>query len=115
MSRPQFTSLRLSLLALAVSATLPTFAFATETMTVTATGNARSSFEAPMMVSVIDTSAPENQTATSATDLLRHVLELLLMVPDEPNGQDVNMRGYDHRGVLVLVDGVRRGERIPDT
>lgn len=73
MSRPQFTSLRLSLLALAVSATLPTFAFATETMTVTATGNARSSFEAPMMVSVIDTSAPENQTATSATDLLRHV------------------------------------------
>lgn len=59
MSRPQFTSLRLSLLALAVSATLPTFAFATETMTVTATGNARSSFEAPMMVSVIDTSAPE--------------------------------------------------------
>ena len=53
--------------------TLPTFAFATETMTVTATGNARSSFEAPMMVSVIDTSAPENQTATSATDLLRHV------------------------------------------
>lgn len=42
MSRPQFTSLRLSLLALAVSATLPTFAFATETMTVTATGNARS-------------------------------------------------------------------------
>ena len=26
-----------------------------------------------MMVSVIDTSAPENQTATSATDLLRHV------------------------------------------
>lgn len=58
--------------------------FATETMTVTATGNARSSFEAPMMVSVIDTSAPENQTATSATDLLRHVLELLLMVPDEP-------------------------------
>ncbi|WP_409516843.1 hypothetical protein, partial [Escherichia coli] len=29
------------MLALAVSATLPTFAFATETMTVTATGNAR--------------------------------------------------------------------------
>lgn len=50
MSRPQFTSLRLSLLALAVSATLPTFAFATETMTVTATGNARSSFEAPMII-----------------------------------------------------------------
>lgn len=84
MSRPQFTSLRLSLLALAVSATLPTFAFATETMTVTATGNARSSFEAPMMVSVIDTSAPENQTATSATICCVMFLELLWMVPDEP-------------------------------
>lgn len=115
MSRPQFTSLRLSLLALAVSATLPTFAFATETMTVTATGNARSSFEAPMMVSVIDTSAPENQTATSATDLLRHVPGITLDGTGRTNGQDVNMRGYDHRGVLVLVDGVRQGERIPDT
>lgn len=109
MSRPQFTSLRLSLLALAVSATLPTFAFATETMTVTATGNARSSFEAPMMVSVIDTSAPENQTATSATDLLRHVPGITLDGTGRTNGQDVNMRGYDHRGVLVLVDGVRQG------
>lgn len=109
MSRPQFTSLRLSLLALAVSATLPTFAFATETMTVTATGNARSSFEAPMMVSVIDTSAPENQTATSATDLLRHVHGITLDGTGRTNGQDVNMRGYDHRGVLVLVDGVRQG------
>ncbi|EMV5898122.1 TonB-dependent receptor plug domain-containing protein, partial [Escherichia coli] len=109
MSRPQFTSLRLSLLALAVSATLPTFAFATETMTVTATGNARSSFEAPMMVSVIDTSAPENQTATSASDLLRHVPGITLDGTGRTNGQDVNMRGYDHRGVLVLVDGVRQG------
>ena len=34
-------------------------------MTVTATGNARSAFEAPMMVSVIDATAPENQTASS--------------------------------------------------
>ena len=38
MSRPQFTSLRLSLLVLYCFYTLPTFAFATESMTVTATG-----------------------------------------------------------------------------
>lgn len=44
---------------------------AVEDMTVTATGNARSAFEAPMMVSVIDATAPENQTASSAADLLR--------------------------------------------
>ena len=30
------------------------------------------------------------------------------MAPDAPTA-DVNLRGYDRRGVLVLVDGVRQG------
>ena len=65
-------SLRPSLLALAIIGNLPAVAYAAaEDMTVTATGNARSAFEAPMMVSVIDATAPENQTASSAADLLR--------------------------------------------
>lgn len=114
MSRPQFTSLRLSLLVLAVSATLPTFAFATETMTVTATGNARSSFEAPMMVSVIDTSAPENQTATSATDLLRHVPGITLDGTGRTNGQDVNSVAMIIAACWFLSMVFAR-ERIPDT
>ena len=103
-------SLRPSLLALAIVSTLPgvTFAAADE-ITVTATGNARSAFEAPMMVSVIDATAPENQTASSAADLLRKVPGLTLDGTGRTNGQDVNLRGYDRRGVLVLVDGVRRG------
>ena len=103
-------SLRPSLLALAIVSALPGAAVAaTDDMTVTATGNARSAFEAPMMVSVIDASAPENQTASSATDLLRHVPGLTLDGTGRTNGQDVNLRGYDRRGVLVLVDGVRQG------
>ncbi len=108
----QSASLRPSLLALAIVSTLPgvTFAAADE-ITVTATGNARSAFEAPMMVSVIDATAPENQTASSAADLLRKVPGLTLDGTGRTNGQDVNLRGYDHRGVLVLVDGVRRGHR----
>ena len=58
-------SLRPSLLALAIVSTLPGVAFAAaDEMTVTATGNARSAFEAPMMVSVIDATAPEKQTAS---------------------------------------------------
>ena len=102
--------LRPSLLALAIVSALPGAAIAaTDDMTVTATGNARSAFEAPMMVSVIDASAPENQTASSATDLLRHVPGLTLDGTGRTNGQDVNLRGYDRRGVLVLVDGVRQG------
>lgn len=103
-------SLRPSLLALAIVSALPGAAVAaTDDMTVTATGNARSAFEAPMMVSVIDATAPENQTASSAADLLRHVPGLTLDGTGRTNGQDVNLRGYDRRGVLVLVDGVRQG------
>jgi hemoglobin/transferrin/lactoferrin receptor protein len=62
-----------------------------------------------MMVSVIDASAPEKQTASSAADLLRNVPGLTLDGTGRTNGQDVNLRGYDRRGVLVLVDGVRQG------
>ena len=102
-------SLRPSLLALAIVSNLPAVAYAAvEDMTVTATGNARSAFEAPMMVSVIDATAPENQTASSAADLLRTVPGLTLDGTGRTNGQDVNLRGYDRRGVLVLVDGVRQ-------
>ena len=95
----QSASLRPSLLALAIVSTLPgvTFAAADE-ITVTATGNARSAFEAPMMVSVIDATAPENQTASSAADLLRKVPGLTLDGTGRTNGQDVNLRGYDRRG-----------------
>lgn len=103
-------SLRPSLLALAIVSSLPAIAYAAvEDMTVTATGNARSVFEAPMMVSVIDATTPENQTASSAADLLRKVPGLTLDGTGRTNGQDVNLRGYDRRGVLVLVDGVRQG------
>lgn len=102
--------LRPSLLALAIVSTLPGVAFAAaDEITVTATGNARSAFEAPMMVSVIDAAAPEKQTASSAADLLRNVPGLTLDGTGRTNGQDVNLRGYDRRGVLVLVDGVRQG------
>lgn len=110
MLRLQYASLRPSLLAVVISSLLPASAFAQpETLTVTATGNARSTFEAPMMVSVIDTSAPEKQTASSAADLLRSVPGIMISGTGRTNGQDINMRGYDRRGVLVLVDGVRQG------
>ena len=103
-------SLHPSLLALGVFSALTGAAFAaSDEMTVTATGNARSTFEAPMMVSVIDATAPENQTASSAADLLRTVPGITLDGTGRTNGQDVNLRGYDRRGVLILVDGVRQG------
>ncbi|EAS1136859.1 TonB-dependent hemoglobin/transferrin/lactoferrin family receptor [Salmonella enterica] len=110
MLRLQSGFMRPSLLALAITSAFSGAAFATtDTLTVTATGNPRSAFEAPMMVSVIDTTDPENQTAASAADLLHSVPGITLSGTGRTNGQDVNLRGYDRRGVLVLVDGVRQG------
>ncbi|EAA3839189.1 TonB-dependent hemoglobin/transferrin/lactoferrin family receptor [Salmonella enterica] len=110
MLRLQSGFMRPSLLALAITSAFSGAAFATtDTLTVTATGNPRSAFEAPMMVSVIDTADPENQTAASAADLLHSVPGITLSGTGITNGQDVNLRGYDRRGVLVLVDGVRQG------
>ncbi|MNG75526.1 Hemin receptor precursor [compost metagenome] len=118
--------LRLSALSLAIACALPTVVFAQtdtsvsaatkaqeknkdETMTVVATGNQRSSFEAPMMVTVIDGNSPQSQTATTAGDMLRHVPGVTVNGTGRSNGQDVSMRGYGKNGVLTLVDGIRQG------
>lgn len=121
------TRLRLSALSLAIACTLPTVVFAqTDTnatpaakaknqknkedvMTVVATGNQRSSFEAPMMVTVIDGNSPQSQTATTAADMLRRVPGITVNGTGRTNGQDVSMRGYGKNGVLTLVDGIRQG------
>ncbi|QIC86908.1 TonB-dependent hemoglobin/transferrin/lactoferrin family receptor [Serratia liquefaciens] len=124
-----YTRLRLSALSLAIACALPTVTFAQtnhtassssdvsaktdkandETLTVAATGNARSSFEAPMMVTVIEGNSPESQTATSAADMLRRVPGITVNGTGRTNGQDVFMRGYGKNGVLTLVDGIRQG------
>lgn len=120
------TRLRFSALSLAIACALPTVALAQntstttssnaaaaknadETMTVVATGNQRSSFEAPMMVTVIEGNSPESQTAGTAADMLRRVPGITVTGTGRSNGQDLMMRGYDRRGVLTLVDGIRQG------
>lgn len=99
---------RLSLLTVAVFTALPASA-KDDQVTVVATGNERSTFEAPMMVTVIDANTPEGQTSSSAADMLRKVPGITVSGTGRTNGQDVSMRGYDRRGVLMLVDGVRQG------
>ncbi|MCU5774941.1 TonB-dependent hemoglobin/transferrin/lactoferrin family receptor [Erwiniaceae bacterium BAC15a-03b] len=114
--------LRLSRLTLAITCSLPCFAQAvadttdenttrkkSEQMTVVATGTPRSTFEAPMMVTVIEGNTPSAKTASSAADMLRRVPGITVSGSGRTNGQDLSMRGYDRRGVLTLVDGVRQG------
>ncbi|MNG68574.1 Hemin receptor precursor [compost metagenome] len=129
MPLPSYTRQRLSALSLAIACALPTVTFAQATstvsssaatpaktektaedaITVVATGNARSSFEAPMMVTVIEGNTPESQTATSVADMLRRVPGITVNGTGRSNGQDVSMRGYGKNGVLTLVDGIRQG------
>lgn len=113
--------LRLSRLTLAITCALPFMAQAaavtddaptaltSDQMTVVATGNPRSSFEAPMMVTVIDGDSAQAKTAASAADMLRTVPGITISGTGRTNGQDISLRGYDRRGVLTLVDGIRQG------
>ncbi|WP_058909830.1 TonB-dependent hemoglobin/transferrin/lactoferrin family receptor [Entomohabitans teleogrylli] len=105
---PHSSGLRVSALAFAITSGCA-WSADEDQMTITATGNVRSSFEAPMMVSVIDANSPQGETASSAADMLRSVPGITLDGTGRTNGQDINLRGYDRRGVLVLVDGVRQG------
>ncbi|AHG20006.1 ligand-gated channel protein [Chania multitudinisentens RB-25] len=121
---PRFTSdhFQWSPLSLAIVCTLPFAANAADDITpesskkptadimvVTATGNERSSFEAPMMVTVVENNSPTSMTATSSADMLRRVPGLTVTGSGRTNGQNVILRGYDKQGVLTLVDGIRQG------
>lgn len=108
MSCIKSAGLRLSVITLAIFSTLPASA-KNDQMTVVATGNQRSTFEAPMMVSVVEGNTPESETAASAADMLRRVPGVSVSGSGRVNGQDVSMRGYGRSGVLTLVDGVRQG------
>ncbi|MDX7988185.1 TonB-dependent hemoglobin/transferrin/lactoferrin family receptor [Xenorhabdus sp. 12] len=80
-----------------------------DTITVYATGNQRDSFEAPMMVTVIENNSANSKVAGNANDLLRNIPGLHISGTERANGQDISLRGYSKSGVLTLVDGIRQG------
>ncbi|HHR6225956.1 TPA: TonB-dependent receptor domain-containing protein [Providencia alcalifaciens] len=55
---------------------------------------------------VIDATAPEQQTASSALDLLKGQAGIFVTGASSTYGQSVQMRGYDSRGVKIMVDNV---------
>ncbi|WP_446469200.1 TonB-dependent hemoglobin/transferrin/lactoferrin family receptor [Xenorhabdus stockiae] len=80
-----------------------------DTITVYATGNQRDSFEAPMMVTVVEGNSASSKVAGNANDLLRKIPGINAADYGRANGQDISLRGYSQKGVLMLVDGVRQG------
>ncbi|MEG2829140.1 MAG: TonB-dependent hemoglobin/transferrin/lactoferrin family receptor [Edwardsiella sp. (in: enterobacteria)] len=106
---PALRPLTLAIGAIVLTPSLLQAAESGDRVTVIATGNQRDSFSAPMMVTVIDQQDPVAASAASAPEMLRNVPGLSLSGVGRSNGQDITLRGYDNRGVLVLVDGVRQG------
>ncbi|MDR5020256.1 TonB-dependent hemoglobin/transferrin/lactoferrin family receptor [Yersinia rochesterensis] len=80
-----------------------------DTLKVTGTRTIADNFKHPGVVTVIDASLPQQQTATTATDMLKNVPGVSITGVGRTNGQNVNIRGYDQYGVLVLIDGIRQG------
>ncbi|CAQ83991.1 MULTISPECIES: TonB-dependent hemoglobin/transferrin/lactoferrin family receptor [Photorhabdus] len=121
MSQSAKSTLKLSALSLAIISSIPTVYAATKSpdsesdksshdvITVYATGNERDSFEAPMMVTVINNKSPQSQTAGNANDLIRKIPGINIAGTNRANGQDISLRGYGPQGVLTLIDGIRQG------
>ncbi|MFW5400600.1 TonB-dependent hemoglobin/transferrin/lactoferrin family receptor [Yersinia sp. 1252 StPb PI] len=107
---------RLSLCSLAITVALSPLATAhsapaSKNHTLIVTGNqpTTDSFTPPGTVTVIDAALPDKQTATTAAEMLQNVPGVSVSGVGRTNGQNVNIRGYDQYGVLVLIDGIRQG------
>ncbi|QHB32493.1 TonB-dependent hemoglobin/transferrin/lactoferrin family receptor [Yersinia canariae] len=107
---------RLSTCSLVITCALSSMATASlstkshyDTLKVTGIQAMPDSFNQPGILTVIDASLPHKQTATSAIDMLKNVPGVNVTGAGRTNGQNVNIRGYDQYGVLVLIDGIRQG------
>ncbi|MCK9782623.1 TonB-dependent receptor plug domain-containing protein, partial [Proteus columbae] len=58
--------------------------------------------------SVIDASSAKTQTASTAGEMLKDVAGVTLSGTGITNGANILMRGYDQKGVKILVDGIEQ-------
>lgn len=107
---------RLSSCSLAITLALSPLATASlaaesknDTLVITADRPIIDSFNAAGTITTIDDSLPQKQTATSAAEMLQNEPGVSVTGVGRTNGQNINIRGYDQYGVLVLIDGIRQG------
>ncbi|ELI7917660.1 TonB-dependent hemoglobin/transferrin/lactoferrin family receptor [Yersinia enterocolitica] len=107
---------RLSSCSLAIALVLSSAAIAdpaskshSDTLKVVGSRTTIDSFKHPGVVTVIDASMPQKQTATTAGEMLQHIPGVTVTGAGRTNGQNINIRGYDQYGVLILIDGIRQG------
>ncbi|MEQ4923591.1 TonB-dependent receptor domain-containing protein [Proteus hauseri] len=75
----------------------------TETLTVIATTNTTPDFH-----STIDTTTASAQTAATTGEMLKEVAGVTLSGTGVTNGANLLMRGYDQKGVRIIVDGIQQ-------
>ncbi|NIH22998.1 TonB-dependent receptor domain-containing protein [Providencia heimbachae] len=79
---------------------------ATDTLHVIATPLNTEVIAVAEQVDVIDAQTPEQQSATSALDLLKGQPGVFVSGSGSTYGQGIQMRGYDSRGVKITIDNV---------
>ncbi|MEZ2685078.1 TonB-dependent receptor domain-containing protein [Proteus vulgaris] len=58
--------------------------------------------------STIETSTPQAKTASTTGEMLKEVAGITLSGTGVTNGANILMRGYDQKGVKILVDGIHQ-------
>jgi hemoglobin/transferrin/lactoferrin receptor protein len=79
-----------------------------DTVTVVATKTARSTFDVPGMVTVVDADDPSVAGASNIKELLQDMPGVEFNGSARRNGQNITMRGFDTEGIVILFDGVRQ-------
>jgi hemoglobin/transferrin/lactoferrin receptor protein len=77
-------------------------------VTVYATRSPQSSFDVPVMTSIVETDTAGNALATDISDLLEFTPSVEVDNGPRRNGQTVSIRGFDDEAILTLIDGRRQ-------
>jgi hemoglobin/transferrin/lactoferrin receptor protein len=77
-------------------------------VTVYATRSPQSSFDVPVMTSIIDTDAAGNATASDIGGLLEHVTSVEVDNGPRRNGQTISIRGFDSEAIITMIDNRRQ-------
>ena len=109
MARTQilFTAIILSLL-LVTPANSQNKSSDIDEVTVYATKSERNTFDIPGMVSVIDAKDPALIGSSTIAELIDTTIGLESSGSARRNGQNLTMRGYGGKGVIILIDGIRQ-------
>lgn len=77
-------------------------------VTVYATRSPQSTFDVPVITSVIEADAAGNALASDVGDLLEFVPSVEIDNGPRRNGQTISIRGFDDEAIITLIDGRRQ-------